>query len=416
MSWLEKNWLMIVFVAIFIFIFVYAIKKRKLKEFFIVIGILVFSGVIVWLFFNINLKEIKTMVYLAIILLIFVNLILLPLILKELASRDLFFTFVKEGSAKAIMGAGGSGFQRFILQYKGYRLNNPNDQNTYDFSKEEWEVIEPPTSDSTSPTPKPNPYITFFGLTGVRWLGLPSLHTIHEYSFKWNSLEQSSEGEKTKDAGGGIYFIPYSKKIKHILLQEDVYYARVEAAEDDDFVPLDFDFTIRVKVKNPYKALFGPQEWLEMTWSKVIPLLREFISQNKWDDLAKRETAIMEKFNPLVAEEKISLLADCGIDVKEFKFLRIAPSGERGKVYEEAATQEFVAIQEAKRIKILAEAEKDRIHKVYGEIKDFNELGKMIRRLEALENAAKGASNTIISAPELAGLASTLQNIVGRRP
>jgi len=105
-----------------------------------------------------------------------------------------------------------------------------------------------------------------------------------------------------------------------------------------------------------------------------------------------------------------------GVEVIKFHIIRVKPGGASAADYEAAATKAFKATNEAKSICILAEAERDRIGKVYGKIKEFDELGQIIRRLESLEKAAAGPGNIIIAAPELMALASSVMQIGQQRP
>ena len=241
------------------------------------------------------------------------NCICIPYLIKEMAVRNFFFTLVDEGSAKAIMGAGDSGFQKFVWQFKNYTLNNPRCDSEYDRAKDDWEAF---TKKSTGP----NKIIKFFGLTGMRWLGLPGLHTVHSYRFRWNSLRQSAD-DNTTDAGG-IYFIPHDEVINYILLQEDVYYARVESAEDQDMVPLDFDITLRIKIVNPYKALFKVQEWLEATWSEMLPGIRRFIATRKWEQLTKEIEKTEKDYEALQKTAIQKLKEKFGVEITCFRILR----------------------------------------------------------------------------------------------
>ncbi len=323
-----------------------------------------------------------------------VNIACLPFFIREMARRNLIWTLVEEGTAKAIMGAGDSGFQKFVYQYTGWRLN------------EKWDVV----SETKTREKFRDKIRRWLGLTGVRLLGIPGLHSVHRYRFRWNSLKQAPD-ETTTDAGG-IYFTPHDEELDYIILQEDVYYARVESAEDVNMVPLDFDITLRIQVINPYKALFVAQEWLEMTWGIVLPAIRRFVATQKWEVLSKRMAEKEKKFEEEILGTSFQEMRDnFGVDIKELKIIRIRPAGKRAVMYEEAATKQYEAEQEAKRIKTLAAAEKARIKEVYGQIQEFEELGQLIRRLEALEKAAAGAGNTIISAPELSNIAKAVEDI-----
>ena len=333
-----------------------------------------------WNTLTISLTTILTLILLSTLFILAVALI------RELALKDIFFTLVKEGTAKAIMGVGGSGFQRMIMQFSGKRINaNGNIDNKG--KKDPWLKKK-------------------LGLSGIKILGIPFLHTIHTYDFRWNSLKQAAD-KKTTDKGG-IYFKPHDEPLKYIILQSDVYYARVEGAEDEKMVPLDVDLTLELQIKNPYKALFVAQEWLEMTWGIILPAVRRYISENEWQILAGKTKEKEEDFKNSMGSVIKKLEKDFGIVLVEFRMLRIKPGGARATMYEEAATAEYKADQEAKAVLIAAKVEKKRIRTVFGEVEKYKELGLAIYQLEALVNSSKGPGNMIISAPELSNMSAAL--------
>jgi len=326
------------------------------------------------------------------------NIICLPFAIRLLAEKNIIFTIVKEGTAVAIMGSGDSGFQRFIFCFRGKTLDSTT-----------WDVLDTTiTSDDTWQ----QKLIKFFGLSGVRYLGIPGMQSIHRYKFRWNSLLQSDQ-EGAQNAGG-IYFKSHDEWLQYILLQDDVYYARVESAEDEEMVPLNLDITLRVRITNPYKALFVAQEWLEMTWAIVLPSLRRFISTKSWQELSGNLDQHEKDYTTSIQGDLHWLKINYGVRVEKFHVIRVQPGGSRATMYEEAATKAFEATAEAKRIRILAEAERDRIEKTYGKMEEYGDLGQTIRRLEALEKAAQGDSNTIIAAPELIALAGSVME-AGRK-
>ncbi|PLX21524.1 hypothetical protein C0584_02255 [Candidatus Parcubacteria bacterium] len=320
-------------------------------------------------------------------------------LLKALAKLDIFVTTVCEGQAKAIMGAGGGGFRRIIFQYSKHSINNEGD------------ITRGETSPVISGWKRSKDWLSNkLGLSGIKFVGLPFLHTIHEYNFKWNSLKQTDNEEGVKDAGG-IYYKPHAEDIKYILLQPDVYYARIQEAEDKNMVPLDLDLTVQCQVVNPQKALFDVQEWLEMVWGLVLPAIRRYVAKSDWEVLAKKTDQESETFKDALQVDLDNIKNRFGIHVSSFQILRVKPGGSRATMYEEAATKLFEAKAEAKSIKELAKAEQFRIRKEYGTIKEYDELGQLIRRLEALEKAAEQESNTIISMPELMNISSIISKI-----
>lgn len=331
-------------------------------------------------------------------------------LIRELAERDLFFTLVREGRAKLVMGAGGKGFERVIFTFRNYWMKVPGKHDYSDGKLSNWDIVH--ISDERLNVPFSNwlyknlenvqyKFSRLIGLYGVHWLGIPGLHTTYKYTFRWNSLVQSKLNDKIVETDGGIYFHPHEERIDYILLQPDIYYARIEGAEDKNMVPLSLDTTFRIRAFNPQKALMEVQDWLEMIWGLYLPEVRVYVANRQWDILNKHRHQEAVKLQKEKRELVEYIFDHYGVRVEEFMFLRVGPYGKLKEEYEKAATSPYMAAKAAKVVAINAKAEKGRIAEVYGEIQRQGETGELIRRLEAVENAAKGQGNFVITAPEL---------------
>ncbi len=354
-----------------------------------------------------------------VLLLIIIDIVCLPYLIKEMAKRDFFFTMTEEETAKAVLGSGG-GFQRIVAQTKNI-FNDPY-SSAYDPKYDDWEIIE---DNIEKKFVFKDVILEKLGLTGIKLLGLPGLHKVHRYKFRWSSLRQYKT-EKTVNAGGGIYYEPHEEILDYILLQPDVYYARIENAEDDDMVPLNLDVILRIKITNPYKALFRVQEWLEMVWGKYLPAIRLYVAHQKWEELNKRLDEKSEEMRGRMQTEEDFMCKEYGVKIEEFRFIRISPAGDRATMYEEAATKQFMAEKEAqriltladaeaKKILVIANAEKERIKRIYNQLKEFGEFGEQIRSFEALENAANNKGTVIVSAPELATFSEAYRRLISKK-
>jgi hypothetical protein len=353
----------------------------------------------------------------------------LPFLIGTMAENNDIFTNVKEGEGRAIMGAGDGGFIKFIWQHKGWTINENYDvvpahgykevklskelnDNTYMVERDENVVLQKTAKEQ---------FAELFGLTGVRLLGIPGLHTLHKYTFRWNSLRQSAD-ENTKE-NGGIYFTPHEEVISHFILQTDSYYIRLEGAEDGDMIPLSLDIVLQLRITNPFKALFAVQEWLESVFGEMIPTLRRFTAGQKWEvlvkDMKKAANEYMEDLNK--SDNSVTNIEKrFGIRIEKFNFLRISAAGASADVYEEYATRRFKAEKdaevlwigakaEAKKIKKLAKAEQNRITTTYGAVEKQKELGKLIRSIEGLERAASGQGSVIFDGSILNGFKDLLK-------
>ena len=320
----------------------------------------------------------------------------LLLIIKESGKRNFILTAFRENTVGIVVGAGG-GFIKALCQSRTKCLN-----------PQTWEVENREESNTQTMSEK---IIDILGLTGIKFLGIPGTHQRPYHTFRFNSLRQTPD-DTTKDAGGGIYFTPHDEKINYALLQWDVYYARVEAAEDKRMIPLNIDFIIPARICNPYKAIYGLQEWLEYVWTQIIPALRR-VARHKYDWIeqteveedgslkmaaTKADTEDMALFFNKNIEGTKDELKHKGVDIGEATILRIAAAGAQAEKFVELATKVVEAIQEAKKKRVDYKVEVERIAAVYGEIKK-QDKEFIIRRLEAMEvTGEKG--NMIIAAPD----------------
>lgn len=303
-----------------------------------------------------------------------------------LAPRNLFFTIVPEGRCKAVMKLGQ--FQKFLIQWRGHTFDS------------EWNVVEEEEEHH------------LFG--GLRWVGIPPFWRIHEYEFSWTGV----------DVDGNL--VPHKKEeLDYVLLMEDVYWCKVSAAEDLNLLPLDIELLITMRVVNPYKAMFKVQNWNEMVMNRITPLLREYVAGVPYKELIQKKTEKKEEFyrklNETAGRDFEENYGVCiinnGIEIKN-----IDPTPVEGiPSLREVTLRKYVAEQdrervlveadaERQRLGIIAKGEKDRVKTVYESVKEFGDLGKLIRTLEAVEKSPLASSLAVQAIP---GLPEMLKGVFG---
>jgi hypothetical protein len=459
----------------------------------ITIAMIIFDVIISLTAWNSELSSTEKALFL--ILLVLANISLLsiiissPYIFKIIANRDIFFSNFVEGTGKAIVGAGDK-FIKFIIQYEDYILletdknvemynqirmeqyrqqvdeynrkkttiDKDKDDNKRKSSvpkpplkKAKWDIIPidkkiyPKLPDKPKESLLDDYLQNRLGLGGIHYIGLPGLHQIYSYVFRWNSLRQNP-GQGVIESGGGIYFKPHIERLRFVLLQADVYYGKLEKAEDKRMLQLDVDFIISVRVKNLYKALFGPQEWLEYVWSQIVPAVRRVIRHNyDWidevetDEKGEFKTKASDDTNERIgrevweklsstkyasgqgdsdesgSEEQLTIIEALrkfyGIKIDDFTMLRIDVAGEKKAEFIDMATQVIKALQKAKADRIEFNVEKERLEKVWSTIQGFGDIGEFILRMESLVNASKEGT-VFVSAPELSEGIKKASNII----
>lgn len=294
-----------------------------------------------------------------------------------LAPSNRFLTFVKEGTAKIVVK--GDAFQKALIQWEGH---------AFDYQKpepEKWKVV------------KGKEYHLFGGL---RFYGIWPIVDIYIYKFKWSGVTEE-----------GVVVHHPPEILDYILLKDDVYWAQVEKAEDKKLLPLDIELVLTIRVINPYKALFRVQNWLETVINRIKPTVRDIVTQDDYEEWIKKPDAM----GVIVYREagKRGLLKEYknryGVDVRKIQIKDINPPTD----YREKTLAPYLAEMDKKAVIIKAEGESERIHKVFSQIQNFGDLGKLIRTLEAVEKSPLAASLTIQAIP---GIHEILRGVFGKTP
>ncbi len=287
-----------------------------------------------------------------------------------LAKHDIFFTFVEEATAKAIMKF--DGFHRIVMQYENCII----DEQTWDVS-----VCEA----SKKPRRK------LFG--GLRWVGIPGIYSIYQYRFTWATIKPQKEEEEQVERR--------SENIKHIFVKDYVYLGEIKGAETKSLVPLDVNFLITTRVVNPYKALFRVHDWVNVIISRIEAYFRQFVSQEEYETLIGRKQQMGEEIMKALEETGVfgetgKFYRDYGVKVKNIEMRDIDPVGENKKMIQEAATKKWVAEKQKLQVVTLADAEVERIEKVYKKIEEHGETGLAIRMFESIDKAGEKPGNWIV--------------------
>ncbi len=300
-----------------------------------------------------------------------------------LAKNNIILTMVAEGSAKQITKF--DRMHKIIISYTGHTTSeNYGIGNVVELQNEH------PDKDKKRI------------LGGLYIVGIPGVHKVYKYKFKWLSFEE------TADAQGFIVnkVVPHEEVIDYIMLKDDVYYTSLREAETKGVVQVNVDLLLTIRIINPHKALNRVQDWLEATLNQVKPVLRDYIktltpeeimaSLEETENGGLPKTEEIDQFirnyptnNPL----RQKLIDDYGVKIKKCGIVHVDPAGPRASEYIEAASKKWEAEKEA-----------DRLNKIIQTIKDQGDQGMYLRTLEALEKVGQGQSNLVFpigSVPDL---------------
>lgn len=315
-----------------------------------------------------------------------------------LAPKNLWWTFTKEATAKFVVRA--DQFEKAIMRWEGHDFDRKKK------GIEKWNVIEVEPEKEKKRR---------FG--GLEYYGPWPLFDILIYKFTWISI---GEKEEIK---------PKSEWIDYILLRDDVYWAKVDRCEDANLFPLELELLLTIRIINPYKAIFNIQKWLEAVINRIKPFIRQYITGDEYEQWIKKKQKLgigLRNFcnndlqddegNPILDEKGQPIKAVLpefrelyGVDLRKIEVKAINPP----EGYREKTIAPYLAELAKKKTIIDADAESQRIKKVFGTIESFGELGKLIRTLEAVEKSPLAASLTVQAVP---GLQEAFRGVFGRQP
>lgn len=290
------------------------------------------------------------------------------------ASKDWFYSFVTEGTAKIVVHGGE--FHKIVMSWEGYGFDD------------KWNVVEKKSGKS------------LFG--GARYIGFYPFFKVYLYRLRWSSPRENGE------------IVDHDEVLPHVLLKEHIYAVKVKGAEDKAKVPLDIILLITLRVVNPYKFIFASQDTFEVIQNRIAALFRDYVGTKTYAALITAPTGKTADtmWKKLVGRSLINSfeseygvkVKDHGIDIRE-----ITPPAE----YAQAATRKQQAEEAREQTIIDADAERRRLEAVYETINKFGDKGVLFRAMEALEKSPLAASMVVQSIP---GLQQALQGVLGKQP
>lgn len=182
----------------------------------------------------------------------------LPFIPLYLAQFNLFWTTVTEGTAKVVLRMGK--YDKTLLAKKGHIVLEEKGARG-----DEGDIVPTVASD-------------WEYKSGLRWVGIPPFWYVYTTTMKYiKALPREN-----KD--GNMYEEREHPNTDYIFAKVDYQYALLfDSAEDKDKLPLSGQITMTARVINPEKAFFRVGNWYNALVSRVLPRVREYISEHTYD-------------------------------------------------------------------------------------------------------------------------------------
>jgi len=179
-------------------------------------------------------------------------LVVAPLIMR-LATSNIFFTLVDEGTAKAIKKGGA--LERVVAQWKGHELDLDGS------------VVNAP------------PIVRTPLLGGVTWIGIPPTFGVHRYDFFY---------EKWEEINNEMVLVPHPLKgIDYVVIRPDTFGILFKDAETKKSrITVNIKINVTLVVVNPEKALFkAPTNWWQKLKGRIVGLLVGLASSMTVDEI-----------------------------------------------------------------------------------------------------------------------------------
>ena len=337
--------------------------------------------------------------------------VLLPIILRWLADREIFFARGKEGDYRAVTRNGK--FRKGVVIYKDFKeYNGPEEERRGSIEE-----------DKAVPTRFRKWWREQCG--GIFPLWIPRVDEVYRYNFRWIKLykvkPKETEDGYVNDAPlpNGQHAVSFEKELDYIYLRDANYFFLLKDAETAETI-IDVDSKTKDQIKvgisvniyavvtlrilNPYKALFRVDNWLDVTLIAIESALRSWASKRTYLEVLRKKESLEHQRDkeflttltePDQGEQLVKyVLSRYGAQVKRIQFIEV----ELPAKFIEQVNLAEAAKKEAERIITLADARARQITATFDPILARGEAGIAVRALEALGEAGQSPSNWIITA------------------
>ncbi len=358
-------------------------------------------------------------VLVALVLLVIVAFVVFPWLAKE----NVLFTTVKEGTVKAIMR--GKSFDRFILRFAGYHLNDPkqSEKPWYKPDRAEWQVVYHGSGNKSGfsgDETKDDHYDDRSWLLkhlGLYWVGWPWANSVYVYQFEWNETYTEKEEGTEK-------VLPRAEATDFIYVADFTYAIVTEGAETKDRLPTNELTLVTVAIRNPYRALFSGEDWMRRITAAINRHVRNFVGdrdfqelisskKENWTDFSQPVIKLTEELSDDLPKDDpktkppYGLQGRYGVEIRTADLQTIDLSGVAKKEHQEATTREYVARQDAKAtlltgqagadvIKMRGDKEAEALSARLAVIKEHGVTGIALAGYDAVVESSKGPGKTII--------------------
>ncbi|HDQ16757.1 MAG TPA: hypothetical protein ENN31_01380 [Candidatus Vogelbacteria bacterium] len=252
-----------------------------------------------------------------------------------LAEKNFFFTTIPEGRAKIVVK--GEDYVRTIISWRDHHLDKNGD------------VVD--SSPSDPPLVLNNWWDRLLSRLGIYWVGIHPWRSIYSYKFSFSTVEQGQVKARNNEVTEFVFLNDYV----YFVVVKDAETGGAAGSGKSENVPIDVGLLLTIRVKNPYKALFRVQKWLETVSNKVQAKARDYLGTKTFDELISQGKEVEKELDENLNETKKMLLEEYGIDIRKIEIHEVQIVGGNKDELREASTREFVAKKNKERSEIEGE-------------------------------------------------------------
>jgi len=281
----------------------------------------------------------------------FVSVYILPS--EILAPEDMYFTEPSEGTAMFVVR--GLRIEDVLAEWKGHHLDDHFNVCDGDPTRRSW----------------------WNRKFGIEYIGFWPWKNILWYKFRWTGLTERNDIQ------------PKEEWLNYILLKGDVYLMELVNVEDKNQLHLTIRILFIWQVINPLRAKISVQNWLEAVLHRSKEPIIQYTKTIAYEDFfvtSQGQKVAGEAMKDGLGQAKLTgptgeFETVYGVRLVSLSVFQVEPPEE----YRATTLLKFTAEREKEAALIRADAEVQRIEKVWGKIRDFGRVGEIQSILEALK-------------------------------
>lgn len=311
-----------------------------------------------------------------------------------------FFTFVREGEGMAIIKGGV--YHKSIIAFDKHHLK-------YKERLQADEVVEGELYREG-----------FLGFLekelGIYWVGFWPIFSIYEYEFRWKEWSSDEDGYKLESRNPTTTFF-FVKTFR--------YASFLQAAEAKGNIPVDVKFSLFVRIIYPQIALFRAEDWFLQLDDYVLRRAKIYVGEREFNELRTEAgtdneghaefSLCMTELNKSTSGKNSGVIKRLGVEIISAQMVEVDVTGteEEKRKNLAATTERYRKEQEGAGIIALGNARAKAIEAEGKAIEELGEIGKMLRRQQAIEKAGEGGNTVVFTSDNDSSTKLTPEKIAG---